>query len=294
MKYTFIQSQRRHHSLSRLCRVLNVSRSGFDAWQRRGPKRSDEALLKHIMQVHKHHRGHCGALKTWRVLNAQGVRCGKHRVARIRREHGIVAKRRRRFVVTTKSQHTRWHAPNVLQRNFTAHRANQVWVGDVTFIATRRGFLFLAVLLDLYSRRVVGWSMSSRNDTELVLSALQMAVAQRRPKAGLIHHTDQGQTYLGTAYRRYLIDHQIRMSMSRRANCWDNAVAESFFATLKLELVEGRVFANHEVAKTAIFEFIEVFYNRQRSHATLNYQTPAQYEGDTTVTLNPVRNSGTI
>lgn len=281
MKYAFIQAQRGQHALNLLCRVLRVSRSGYYDWLKRGPSaraQADQVLLQQIRQVHSTHRGHSGALKTWRVLQLQGVACGKHRVARLRRQHDIVAKRRRRFMVTTHSKHSIWQAPNRLQRNFTALQPDRVWVGDVTHIPTREGWLYLAVLIDLYSRQVVGWSMLKRNNTELLLGALNMAITQRRPQPGLIHHSDQGRTYAGTAYQRRLADAGMQPSMSRKGDCWDNAVAESFFATLEFELIELQVFQSRSAAKMAIFEFIEVFYNRQRSHQTLDYKTPLTVE----------------
>ena len=281
MKYAFIRSQRHYHALSRLCQVLGVSRSGYYAWSRRGLSaraQANQVLLQQIRQVHERHRGHAGALKTWRVLRLQGIRCGKHRVARLRRQHGIVAKRRRRYVATTRSRIGTWQAPNLLQRRFTVPQPDRVWVGDVTHIPTREGWLYLAVLVDLYSRQVVGWSMSARNDTDLLLEALNMALLQRRPQPDLIHHSDQGRTYAGKVYQQRLAAAQLIPSMSRKGDCWDNAVAESFFATLEFELIEQQVFATRSVARTAIFDFIEVFYNRQRSHQTLDYKTPLRVE----------------
>ena len=272
-----------------LCRLLQVSRSGYYAWCRRevsARSHSDQRLLAQIQSVHDAHRGHCGALKTWRVLIAQGVDCGKHQVARIRRQHGIVAHRRRRFIATTRSKYTLWRAPNRLQRDFRAAQPNRVWVGDVTYIPTREGFLYLAVLIDLYARRVVGYAMSNRNDEALVLGALQMALLIRRPVPGLIHHTDQGAPYAGKRYRSRLAAAGLVSSMSRKGDCWDNAVAESFFATLEFELLEAGTFPTRVDARSAIFEFIEVFYNRQRAHQSLDYQTPVQVEQAYRLTLN--------
>lgn len=289
MRYSFIQSQRGHHSVGTMCRVLRVGRSGFYAWLSREPSaraQSDQKLLRQIERVHRQHRGHSGALKTWRVLRLQGVECGKHRVARIRAQNGIVAKRRKRFVVTTRSKGNRWVAPNLLNREFETEQPNQAWVGDVTFVPTRQGWLYLAVMLDLYSRQVIGWSMSNYNDATLVLNALQMAVDQRMPDAGAICHHDQARTYASEPYRALLNEHGLRPSMSRKGDCWDNAVAESFFATLEFELIEQRVFDNRESARAAIFEFIEVFYNRQRAHQTLDYRTPAQVEAEYAVVPN--------
>ena len=264
-----------------MCRVLQVSPGGYYAWRARPESqrsREDQILLEHIRRVHQASREAYGTVKTWHTLNAAGVACGKHRVARLRRRHGIEAKRRRRFKITTRSRHHDWVAPDHVNRCFTAARANQMWAGDVTFIATRRGWLYLAILLDLYSRKVIGWSMSNRHDQALVLNALQMALEQRRPPAGVIHHTDRGQLYAAKQYRHVLGEQQMVPSMSRQGDCYDNAVAESFFSTLKNELIYGRNYDTREQARCEIFEYIEVFYNRQRIHQTLGYKSPADYE----------------
>jgi transposase InsO family protein len=219
-------------------------------------------------------------VKTWRVLKCEGIPGGKHRVARLRRENDIRAKRRWRFIVTTRSKRDQWYAPNLLQRCFDAPAPDRVWVGDVTGVPTRQGWLYLAVLIDLYSRAVIGWSMSNHNNTDLVLGALAMATEQRSVEPGLIHHTDRGSNYASLEYQEKLSEAQIIPSMSRKRDCWDNAVAESFFGTLEFELIERQVFKNRPVARTAVFEFIEVFYNRQRAHQTLGYKTPLNVEQD--------------
>ena len=281
MKYAFIRSQRAFHSLAMLCRVLGVSRSGYYSWRKRGASSRQEAdrrLLREIERVHKAHRGHSGALKTWRVLKREGIPCGKHRIARLRQDNGIVAQRRWRFIVTTRSRPNRWCAPNRLNRYFAAEAPDQVWVGDVTSVPTRQGLLYLAVLIDLFSRRVVGWSMGSNNDTELTLRALDMAIEHREPQPGLIHHSDRGANYSCNRYQQRLSNSQLLPSMSRAGDCWDNAVAESFFSTLEFELIERKRFESRELARSAVFDFIEVFYNRQRSHQTLDYSTPIQVE----------------
>jgi putative transposase len=281
VKYAFLLQQRDAHDVKTLCRVLRASRSGYYTWCQQGPsarQQADEKLLPEIQRVHQAHRGHSGAVKTWRVLNLQGVACGKHRVARLRRQNDILARRRRRFIVTTQSRHTTWQAPNLLQRCFVTEHPDRVWAGDVKHIETREGWLFLAILLDLYSKQVVGWSMRHRNDAQLVLGALNMAALRRRPAGGLIHHSDRGRTYAGQTYQARLRALRITPSMSRKGDCWDNAVAESFFATLELELIENQAFPTRLAAKTAIFEFIEVFYNRQRAHQSLAYRTPLQVE----------------
>ena len=239
---------------------------------------SDRRLLGQIERVHKESRHAYGSLKTWITLNAEGIACGKHRVARLRRAHGIEARRRRRFKATTRSKNTEWVAPNRLNRRFHVERPNKVWVGDVTAIPTRMGWLYLAILLDLYSRKVIGWSMSNRIDKHLVLDALDMALIRRRPDSEVLHHTDRGAIYASDEYRDKLSDHQLLSSMSRKADCYDNAVAESFFSTLKNELIWGHSFESKDHARTEIFEYIEVFYNRQRIHQSLNYLTPEKME----------------
>ena len=277
MKYAFIQAQQHAFRVRRLCEVLEVSPSGYYAWRHRpaSPRaQANRVLLQEIRAVHRQSRDTYGAQKTWQALRAQGTVCGRHRVARLRRQHGIEAKRRRRFKVTTQSRIGQWVAPHLLQRRFQVQAPNRVWVGDVTFIATREGWLYLAVLLDLYARTVVGWSMSNRINQALVLQALQMALGHRCPPPGLIHHTDRGAIYAAGTYRQCLANHAAIASMGRRGNCYDNAVAESFFSTVKNECTLDRDFHTRAEARTCLFEFIEVFYNRQRLHQTLGYRTP--------------------
>lgn len=281
MKYAWIDRHRQQYPIAMSCRVLDVSRSGFYEWRDRPPsqrQRQDTQLLGHIRRIHRFSRENYGARKVHQALLAEGIACGRDRVGRLRRQARIVAKRRRRFVVTTRSKHRHWIAPNLLNRDFTAQVPNQVWAGDVTFIATRTGWLYLAILLDLYLRKIVGWAMSHRNDQTLVVDALQMAVERQQPGSGLIHHSDRGSTYASQRYRDLLTGHGMISSMSRKKDCWDNAVAESFFSTLKNELVWGADYANRQEARSAIFEYIEVFYNRQRLHQTLGYRTPLQVE----------------
>lgn len=281
MKYAYIARHRDVFPVVAMCKALQASRSGYYDWRNRGESQRsvrDRSMLGHIYRVHDQSRQHYGIIKCWKQLNAEGIECGRERVARLRREQQIYAKRRKRFVVTTRSKHRHWVAPNQLQRDFTASSPNRIWVGDVTFIATRSGWLYLSVLLDLYSRKVVGWSMSNSNNGQLVKDALEMAVQHRQPGKGLIHHTDRGSTYAMESYRELLIRYGMISSMSRKRDCWDNAVAESFFANLKNELIYWQHFNTREQARAAIFDYIEVFYNRQRLHQTLNYQTPEQFE----------------
>lgn len=264
-----------------MCAVLCVSASGYYDWQERPlseRKKQEEGLLEEIRQAHVDSRESYGTIKIWKALRDKHIACGKHRVARIRRQYGIETKRRKRFKITTVSKNTKWIAPNLLRRNFQVAQPNSVWVGDVTYIATRNGWLYLAVLLDLYSRKVIGWSMSERNNKQLVLNALDMAIKQRPSCSRVLHHTDRGVLYGCDEYRDRLAQAGFIPSMSRKGDCWDNAVAESFFSTLKTELVNGQTFWNRELARLEIFKFIEVFYNRQRLHQSLGYITPAMME----------------
>lgn len=281
MKYAFIEEQCKQHPVSRLCRALGVSESGYYAWRIRPPSRrrqADDELLGKIMTLHQQYRQACGSDKTWRILKNQGEACGRHRVARIRRDHGIEAIRMKRFRAGYAARNSDPAADNVLNRKFTASRPDTVWVADTTFIPTRQGWLYLAVVLDLYARQVVGWAMSASNNRQLVSDALNMAVAHRRPAAGLLHHSDRGNTYTSTHYRELLEKHGMRVSMSRTGNCHDNAVVESFFANLKNELTFHCDFKTRQEARSAIFDYIELFYNRKRPHQTLNYQSPIDYE----------------
>lgn len=281
MKYAFIQVSSQEYEVRKLCQVLQVSASGYYAWRSRlisHHARRDRELLVEIKRVHVESRENYGAIKTWRALKAQQILCGKHRVARLRKEHGIRSRRRKRFRVTTQSRNTKWIAPNKLERQFRVDAPNQVWVGDVTFLATRRGTLYLSTLLDLYSRKVIGWSMSNRNNSELVGAALEMAVASRNPRKEVLHHTDRGSVYGSEEYRKRMNRYGLVPSMSRKGDCYDNAVAESFFSTLKNELIYGNMFESTEEVRKEVFRYIELFYNRQRIHQTLNYLTPEQAE----------------
>jgi transposase InsO family protein len=286
MRYRFVHAHQAEYRLTRLCQTLSVSRSGYYAWCRRpasARSRANAQLLEHLRQLHRQTKARYGAVKMWHALLAAGIACGRHRVARLRRAHGLEARRTRRFRVVVEQHQFAPPAPNRLHQVFVAPAVNRIWVGDLTAIATRSGWLYLAVLLDLYSRRVIGWAMSAKPDQHLALEALQMALVSRRPHQGLMHHTDQGATYTSVAYQQRLAEHGIAASMSRKGNCYDNAVAESFFSTLKNDLVHERDYQTREEARAEIFEFIEVFYNRQRLHQTLGYVSPEQFE-----TQNPV------
>jgi len=264
-----------------MCKVLKVSTSGYYDWNTRAlSKRSqdDAHLVPEIKRIHDESRKNYGTIKTWKALILKGIFCGKHRVARLRKAHGIESKRRKRFKVTTKSKHTKWIAPNLLNRCFEAKKPNQVWVGDVTFVSTLQGWLYVAILIDLYSRMIIGWAMSERNNKQLVINALDMALENRQPQAGVIHHTDRGSVYGSDDYRNKLLAAGLISSMSRKGDCFDNAAAESFFSTIKNEMIYDYVFTSRDHARSEIFKFVEIFYNRQRLHQSLNYITPAMMD----------------
>jgi putative transposase len=287
-KYAVIAAHRGQYPVTLMCTALRVAPSGFYAAQARASRPSsaralaDERLRVQVRVAHTRSRHTYGAPRVHQELRAQGTRVAKKRVARLMREDGLVARRRRRRVRTTDSAHGEPVAPNHLARRFAVrdiNGVNRVWVSDITYVPTGEGWLYLAVVLDLGSRRVVGWAMRETLEAELAVAALQAALADRRPAAGeLLHHADRGSQYASQAYRALLAAHAVTESMSRRGDCWDNAVAESFFATLEHELLAERDFPSRQAARRAIFEFIEVWYNRQRRHSSLGYVSPAEYE----------------
>ena len=281
MRYAFVEEHRPLHPVARLCELVEVSTSGYYAWRDREPserQRRDQELLIAIRRVHLEHRQRYGAVKTWRRLNQTGTTCGKHRVARLRREHGIEANRRSRQRLTIEHHKTAAPAPDLLQQRFQAEAPNQVWSGDMTFIRTREGWLHLAVLVDVYSRKVVGYATDSRPGQDLHVGALVKAITARKPIKGLIHHTDRGAQYRSAAYREMLARHGLVASMNGRKVPQDNAIAESFFSTLKNELIHHADLYTREQAKALIVEYIEQFYNRVRIHQSLGYCTPEQFE----------------
>ena len=282
MKFTFIAAQKAWAPVAVLCKVLEVSRSGFYAWDERGrsTRSSEDAKLAvHILAAFKTGRGGYGSPRVQEeLLKADGIAVSRKRVARIMRELGLVGRRKRRFKATTDSKHNLPVAENVLDRNFEVDAPDVAWVTDITYVWTAEGWLYLAAILDLFSRRVVGFAMSQRIDRALVLEALRVAVGRRVPNAGLMHHSDRGSQYASGDYQDALDELGVVCSMSRKGNCWDNAVAESFFATLKTECVYTRRFATRAEAREAIFEFIEVFYNGTRRHSTLGYMSPVEFE----------------
>lgn len=264
-----------------MCRVLGVSRSGYYAWRRRPltKRGADDARLgEAVATIHQESRGTYGSPRIHRKLQAQGERISRRRVARLMTERALSGRVRRRFVTTTQSEHAFPVAPNTLNRNFYPSAPNKVWAGDITYIQTLAGWAYLAVVIDLYSRRVVGWALGSRMTTDLVLSALGQALAHRDVAPGLIFHSDQGSQYAANAYRETLEGQGLEASMSRKGNCWDNAVVESFFGTIKQELIHGRRWRGISELRIAVHEYIEVFYNRKRSHSTIGFVAPATFE----------------
>jgi putative transposase len=287
VRYRFIRSLIGCFSLNALCRVMKVSVSGFQAWTKR-PKsdrqKENETLLSHLRGFFKAGRGVYGSPRLWqdcresKPLQKLGICPGRHRVARLMREAGLKAAVAPKFVVTTDSKHEMPVAENLLNRDFGAAEANTKWASDITYIWTREGWLYLSVVLDLFSRRVVGWSLSASMDRSLVIDALGMALKGRSPGVGLVHHSDRGSQYASGDFQKALETASISCSMSRRGNCWDNAPVESFFGTLKQELVHRCDFASRACARSAIFEWLEVWYNRARRHSSLGYLSPVEFE----------------
>ena len=261
--------------------MLSVSESGYYAWCKREPsqrQREDEALGKLIEDAYQNNCQVYGSPRVHAELKAQGVHCGRKRVARLMRERGINVKPKRRKVKTTDSQHDNPVAPNLLKRDFTADAPNTKWVADITGIGTAEGWLYLAAIVDISSRLVVGWAMSKERDEHLVVKAAKMALTQRRPGAGLVHHSDRGSQYTSQGYVTLLQQDDIQVSMSRKGDCYDNALMESFFGTLKEECVERQTYQTRAEARSSVFEYIEVFYNRQRRYSSLDYVSPVTYE----------------
>jgi putative transposase len=281
VRFAFIATEKAAFPVRVLCRTLHVSRAGFYAWHARSPAQrvgADERLGIEIAAIHAESRQRYGSPRIHAELQDRGCRTGRKRVARLMRVRGLAARRRRRFRVTTQSQHPFPIAPNLLARQFERAVPDQAWVTDITYIPTGEGWLYLAVILDLCSRFAVGWAMSERITDDLTLDALDMALARRRPAQGLLHHSDRGSQYASGDYQRVLAQHGIVCSMSRRGNCWDNAVAESFFATLKVELVHDATWNTRAAARRALFEYLEPFYNGRRRHSALGYLSPRAFE----------------
>lgn len=281
MKYAWIDTQRRQYPLPTLCEVLAVSVSGYRAWKRGGkPERTrltDPQAVALMKSIHAQVKAAYGSRRMHRELQGRGHRIGLRRVERLMRENGIRARHKRRFKATTDSRHSMPVADNLLARNFTPAAPNRVWTGDITYIQTGEGWLYLAIVLDLFNREIVGWSIKPRMTADIVTDALTMACFRRKPAAGVIFHSDRGSQYASQAMATKLAEYGMTASMSRKGNCWDNAPTESFFNSLKNERVHGTTYATRVDAQADLFEYIEVFYNRSRRHSTLGYSSPVRF-----------------
>ena len=281
MRFAFIEREKADYAIALLCRVLEVSCSGYYAWRRRGPSvraQQDAVITARIQTIHEQSRQTYGAPRIQAELAATGTPCGRKRVARLMRVAGVVGCHRRRHVVTTQREPTAEPAPDQVQRQFVASAPNELWTADITYVPTWSGFLYLAVVLDVYSRRIVGWAMADHLRTELVLAALEMALWNRRPAPGVLHHSDHGCQYTSLAFDTRCREAGITPSMGSVGDCYDNAITESFFATLECELLDRQPLRTHGAARMALFDFIEGFYNTQRRHSALDYRSPAAYE----------------
>lgn len=280
--FELIEAEKGEFPVSMMCRVLEVSRAGYYAWRERGPSeraKQNVELVAEIVEIHQESRGTYGSPRVHAELRERGFEVSRKRVERKMREQGLAGRRRPRFRRTTDSNHGEPIAPNIVAREFIVDEPDRVWVADITYVWTVQGWMYLAIVIDLFSRRVVGWSMAEHMRVELVLGALAAALGKRVPSAaGLVFHSDRGTQYAAKDYRAALEAAGITCSMSRRGNCWDNAVAESFFATLKTELVHDVIFTSREAAKTTIAEWIEIFYNGKRRHSSLDYLSPLEFE----------------
>jgi putative transposase len=281
MRFAFIDREKAAHSVARLCRVLKVSPSGYYAWRRRGPSartQRDAQLSEAIIARHRRSRGTYGALRIHADLRASGIRCGRKRVARLMRAAQLVGVHRRRSLVTTRRAPEAPTAPDRVQRRFTTPAPNRLWTADITAIPTQQDWLYLAVVLDVYSRRIAGWAMAEHLQTPLVLQALEMAVQTRRPAPGLIHHSDHGSQYTSLRYGTRCAQAGILPSLGTVGDCYDNAITESFFASLECELLARQTFASPAHARLAVFDYIAAFYNTQRRHSALGYLAPSAFE----------------
>lgn len=284
MKYGVIYETAKEHkdySIEKMCRIIHVSRSGYYKWCKRdeSPRKKQDGYLKEkIIAIYIKYKKRYGSPRIHDELRDMGIRCSKKRVERLMRELGIRARHKRQFRVTTNSKHNHPIAPNLLNRQFQVDAPNRVWVADITYIRTFEGWLYLAAVMDLFSRKIVGWSMSKTMTTDLAVAALKMAIHHRRPLKGLMHHSDRGVQYASRAYKKVLKKYQMVCSMSRKGNCWDNAAMESFFSTLKTECIDDKIYLSRAQAKREIFEFIEIDYNRKRRHTSIGSMTPENFE----------------
>ncbi len=277
----FIEENQSVFTIKRMCKLLSVSRAGFYAWKKRGEsrhQREDKAFMLSIKESFEASRQTYGYRRVYADLKERNIACGRDRVARLMRENHLHPKMRKRFKVTTDSRHNQPVADNRLARQFTPTRVNERWTSDITYISTQEGWLYLAVIMDLFSRKIIGWAMSHRMQEILVMDALKMALFRRKINASLLLHSDRGSQYASNNYQRLLAENNIQCSMSRKGNCWDNSPMESFFHTLKTEWIYHNHYLTREEAKNSIFDYIEIFYNRQRKHSSLGYLSPFQFE----------------
>jgi putative transposase len=281
MKYRVIRENAVHYSIEEMCRILQVSRSGYYEWSCRGDSihtRTDCELKEKIIAIYQENKRRYGSPRIYDELQERKIRCGKTRVERLMRELGLQALPKRQFRVTTDSNHPYRVAPNLLNRQFRVNAPNRVWTADITYIRTFEGWLYLATIMDLYSRRIIGWAMAETLKSDFVISALRMAIQFRRPAKGLLHHSDRGVQYACDDYQALLDKNGMVCSMSRKGNCWDNAPMESFFSTLKIECVSERVYLSRVQARREVFEFIEIDYNRKRRHSSIGSMSPENFE----------------
>ena len=281
MKYCFIDQHRSCHGVKKMCRVIGASRSGYYRWRKQPQskrRKENEKILMEIKESHINSRRTYGSPRITDELRSKGIKCGRNRVARIMKMHGIVAKAAKKFKATTNSKHNLPVAENLLNQNFETEKPNTVWASDITYIPTLEGWMYLVVILDLYSRQVIGWAMSNRLSSDFVIKALYQAIGRRKPAKGCIFHSDRGVQYASLDFRDVLKDYNFIQSMSRKGNCYDNAVTESFFHTLKIEHVYDYRYKTRAEATQSIFEYIEMFYNPQRRHSALGYRSPVSFE----------------
>lgn len=282
MKYQFIETQRSEFRLKKMCQVLKVSRSGYYKWQKREKSPSlirNEELLEKIKKIHEENEGIYGSPKITNELKKQGFKCSKNRVAQIMRKNGIISKVKKKFKITTNSEHNKEIAPNLLSPvKKEINRPNFVWISDITYIWTKEGWLYLAVVIDYYTRGVIGWSMSNRITKELVINAFLMALYRKKPPQNVIFHSDRGSQYASNEFKKILKYNHFIPSMSGAGNCYDNAAAESFFHNLKVEKVYWNIYEGRNDAKRSVYDYIELYYNVRRSHSSIDYMTPKAYE----------------
>ena len=281
MKYQFIENNKNDFDISIICPVLGVKRSSYYAWKIRPEskrKRENMNLLNEIKNIHKKTKEIYGSPRIHSELKDRGIACGKNRVVKLMKENGIFSKIKKKYRYKSKQSNVKFECENIVNRLFKIKQPNKVWVSDITYIPTREGWLYLCIILDLYSRKIVGWSMYKNMKTELVIKALQMAIINRDPSHDLIFHSDRGAQYTSELFRNELQINKIKQSISRKGNCWDNACAETFFHTLKTELIKHINYNSRNEAELSIFEYIEIFYNRYRKHSYLGYKSPVKFE----------------